>query len=122
MKLLIAFTLALFALGLAPTPARAQGPTATNTPPPTWTPYAPPTTQYGSLLTTPTPWQVTPAALGDFSGFDFEGKAPEIANTMINAYKWLNWSGVVDWILFILLGFGVLRIVINFIQSMTPED
>ncbi len=96
--------LAFLALGASP--AMAQGPTATPTP------YPLPTGAFSDLRAVPTPWQVTPAATYAMGG---DAKAGELADTIINGYRFINFgssessAGVIDLLIFIALVFLVLR-------------
>jgi hypothetical protein len=113
--------LALFLLGV--TPAMAQGPTATPTPHPM------PTGQYGDLRTVPTPW-VMPAATPLAIGADV--KAGELADTIINGYKWINFKpseeapGIIDVLLFMIFVFFALSalwgVIVSFRQASEEED
>lgn len=115
--------LALFILGA--TPAMAQGPTAT----PTGTPWPMPTGEYGDLRTVPTPWQMGPAAT---LALGADVKAGEIADTIINGWKWINFGatestpGIIDILLFMVFVFFALSamwgVIGAFRQASEEED
>lgn len=119
--LCILFIVGLLALSALPaTPAHAQGAT------PTVTPYPIPTREFSDLRPTPSPWAITPSG----SGLDIDGdsKAGELADTMINGYRWLNFgsvggsAGVVDFVIFIAMGFMLIRALMALIQGTGEED
>ncbi|OPZ62932.1 MAG: hypothetical protein BWY85_01919 [Firmicutes bacterium ADurb.Bin506] len=79
----------------------AQGPSATETP---W-PRA-----------TPTPWAIVDIHVADALDTG-EGRAAEMADTLINAYQFLNQNGAIDFVLFVTLSAAILGLMTRLIRS-----
>jgi hypothetical protein len=110
----------ILALGLLPGIARAD-PTATPTASLTYTPWPIPTRAHQFLRVTPTPWQITPSgAVLDLGG---DAKAGQIADTIINGYRFINFGatdehgGVFDLIMFFAVGFLVIQAIMSLIEG-----
>lgn len=109
---MIAVAFGLLALLGSSYPAAAQGPTATPTP----IPY--PTGEFSTLRAPPTMWStlvVTPINLG------MEQKAYDLADNTINGYRFLNMGGVVDWLIFIGLGFIIIKVLMSILNEFQGE-
>lgn len=114
--LCIAFILLL--LFAAPITVQAD-PTATPT-------SAIPTGSFGGLRPTPTAWSVTPQA----SGFDFDAdtRAGELADSVINAYRFLNFGateehgGILDLLIFIIMLLLVIQVLLTLVTGGDEGD
>jgi hypothetical protein len=84
-----------------PGDAQAQ-PAPTPTPTPSLAPVLPtPTSKYAGLRPTPPPWNIAPVT--PISDLDTENIAGSFADTIINSYRFINSTGVLDVIAFFAL-------------------
>src|SRR5512143_176552 len=114
--------LSLPVAALADTPT----PTPTRTPFPTWTPTATliplsptATSKYQGFRLTPTPLHITPEPTL-VAQFDTAGSTGTFADTIINAYRAMNVSGVGDFVSFIVVAL-VIVVYLTRIQRRLTE-
>jgi hypothetical protein len=114
--------LALFGLAV-PAPINAATPTPTWTPLATNTPTATlipvqltATSKYQNWLVTPTPYTINP---GPTMAIRFDTNAGQMANTAINVYRALNFNGVIDTLIFLLLVGSLATMLVKIVNRST---
>lgn len=111
--------------GMAGTSGKASAATPTwlpsGTPTPTLhAPEATPTSQNIYLLPTPTMFAISTYSAP--THFDFTGQSAPLAYMTINAYRWINRDGVVDFVIFFAVAGLVLAYVIQMIGRGSKDN
>lgn len=113
LALFLVGAMAIIAAAAAPVYGQATDtPTLTPTLGFTETPWARPT---------PTPWGITPVAAIEQLAIS-DGQAEQAADTIINAYNFVNQNGIVDTILFVAMGAVVFLLLMRFLRSVKRES
>lgn len=103
----VLLTVALFLIGAGP--ARADG---------TATPIPTPTSPTSNLRPTPTLMVITPGHID----IDTSSQAGELADKAIGMYRVLNFGGIVDFVIFVILLVGTLTLLFGAVKRAKGKD